>query len=31
LTVMTDKVTVNFKTGADKFETETGRWCTICK
>ncbi|KAF8190134.1 hypothetical protein BJ912DRAFT_1022250 [Pholiota molesta] len=31
LTIMTDKVTVNFKVARDKYETETGRWCNICK
>ncbi|KAH9953323.1 hypothetical protein BGW80DRAFT_1439430 [Lactifluus volemus] len=31
LTIMTDKVIVNFKVAADTFETERGRWCTICK
>jgi hypothetical protein len=31
LLVMSDKVTVKFKVAGDKYETEKGRWCNICK
>ena len=31
LTIMTDKVTVKFKTSAVKHDTLIGRWCTVCK
>jgi hypothetical protein len=31
LTMMSDKVTVKFKVGPDKYETDTGRWCYTCK
>ena len=31
LTVMTDRVVVKFKLGGDKYDTESGRWCTVCK
>jgi len=31
LEVMSDKVTVRFKIAADKFVTERGRWCNLCK
>ena len=29
--IMLDKVMVKFKVGDDKYETETGRWCNVCK
>jgi hypothetical protein len=31
LTIMSDKVKVRFKLGDDKYETEVGRWCMVCK
>ena len=31
LTIMSDKVTVKFKIGTDKFITESGRWCNPCR
>ena len=31
LTIMTDRVKVMFKTVGDTYDTEIGRWCTICK
>ena len=31
LLIMSDKVTVKFKVGDDKYETEIGRWCNVCK
>lgn len=31
LTIMTDRVTVKFKTVGDSYDTVIGRWCTICK
>ena len=31
LTIMSDRVTVKFKIGEDKYETDTGRWCNPCK
>jgi hypothetical protein len=31
LTMMSDRVTVKFQVGTEKFETETGRWCNTCK
>jgi hypothetical protein len=31
LTVMSDRVTVNFKNGDKKTVTEKGRWCNLCR
>ena len=31
LMIISDKVMVKFKVGDDKYETETGRWCNVCK
>ena len=31
LTIMSDKVTMKFKIGTDKFVTDRGRWCNLCK
>jgi len=31
LTIMSDRVTVSFKVGEDKYEKERGRWCNTCK
>jgi hypothetical protein len=31
LLVMSDRVTVKFKVAGNKYETEKGRWCIICK
>lgn len=31
LIIMSDRISVKFKLGGDKFEKETGRWCNICK
>jgi hypothetical protein len=31
LTIMSDRVIVNFKVGENKFETEKGQWCNSCK
>jgi len=31
LTIMSDQVTVKFKLGDEKYVTEVGRWCNICK
>jgi hypothetical protein len=31
LTIMSDRVKVKFKMGDDKYDTEVGRWCMVCK
>ena len=31
LMIMLDKVMVKFKTGQDKYDKETGRWCQLHK
>jgi hypothetical protein len=31
LLVMSDRIAVKFKVTGDKYETEKGRWCIICK
>ena len=31
LTIMSDRVMVKFKVRADTYETETERWCNVCK